>query len=154
MPRAIDVMPTVLDVAGITLKGHEMQGESLVPLWEGKQTAERVAFTEGTKASREVKSLRTGRFKYIIEIDPETVASHGRSFIPAVPERAMLFDLTGDPGEKVNVLDKGGLPDSAKLATLMDTRLRTIAAAKRGKVGEVELDDGTLRKLKALGYVQ
>jgi arylsulfatase A-like enzyme len=151
--RAIDVMPTVLDVAGIALKEHEMQGESLVSLWEGKQTVERMALTEGTKASQEVKSLRTGRFKYIIEIAPETVASHGRSFVPAVPERTMLFDLTADPTEKVNLLDKGGPPDSGELATLMDTRLRTLAAAKRGKVGEVELDEETLRALKGLGYV-
>ena len=147
-------MPTVLDVAGIVLKEHDMQGESLVSLWEGRQAVERMAFTEGTKASQEVKSLRTGRFKYIVEIAPETVASHGRSFIPAAPERTLLFDLIADPGEKVNVLDKGGLRNSAELATSMDTRLRTLAAAKRGKVGEVELDDETLRKLKALGYVQ
>jgi arylsulfatase A-like enzyme len=152
--RAIDVMPTVLDVAGIALKEHEMQGESLVPLWEGRQAVERLAFTEGAKASQEVKSLRTDRFKYIIEIAAETVTSRGRSFIPAVPQRTLLFDLTADPTETVNVLDKGGLPDSAELATLMDTRLRAFAAAKRGRVGEVELDEETLRALKGLGYVQ
>jgi arylsulfatase A-like enzyme len=152
--RAIDVMPTILDVAGIVLKEHEMQGESLVSLWDGKQTVERIALTEATKASQEVKSLRTSRFKYIVAIAPETVASHGRSFIPAVPERRMLFDLIADPGEKANLLETGGASDSAELATSMDTSLRAMAAAKRAKVGEVELDENTSRKLKALGYVQ
>jgi len=81
--ESIDVVPTVLDCAGIQLPPH-LQGESLLPPSdEVPSPIDDVAITEYTGW----KALRVPGFRYICESDGQE----------------SLFDLEKDPGEYHNV---------------------------------------------------
>ncbi len=84
----IDVVPTLLECAGIPIPGH-LQGRSLAPLCAG---AEPDAPTEGLGITehRGWKSVRAAGFRYVCE-------SGGRE---------SLFDLEADPGAYRNVADE------------------------------------------------
>jgi len=151
--RGVDIMPTILDVLDITPAIDEMQGDSLVPLWQGATAPPRVAFTEGAAFDVEIKSLRSNRYKYILNVAAEVVRAHGRSHLPEGKDVvAELYDLQADPGEKQNLMS-GGDESVKQLGAELDRRLRAIVSAQKGETDEVELDENTLRRLKSLGYL-
>jgi arylsulfatase A-like enzyme len=76
--EAVDVVPTLLEGAGIPLPGH-LQGRSLFAVATGRDTGREAALMEMTGW----KSLRTPGFRYIAHADG----------------RERLFDLKEDPGE-------------------------------------------------------
>lgn len=57
--RSIDILPTILDVLNINYEEKEYDGQTLVPLWEGFETQERVYYGE----TRGVKGVRLGGWK-------------------------------------------------------------------------------------------
>ena len=150
----VDVMPTVLEVAGIAAPVDQMQGESLVPLWSGAGGEGRIAFAEAAAYYPEIKSVRDARYKLIFDISPETVEEHGRSFVPPVPQRRRLFDLRADPGEHRDLLAGAPGAETERVASELEKRLRAFAASAPGEVEEIELDDEAVERLKAMGYVQ
>jgi arylsulfatase A-like enzyme len=162
--RAVDVMPTILDlVQAPTSPDPAMEGKSLRPLWEGSETGVRIAFSEALAFEYEQKSVRDGRYKYVIEISGTDVERHGRGYWPETP-RQMLFDLLADPAERTNLL-AGGRPGegtdllpwearAAALAVPMDRRLRGYVRESRGRAETVTLSPETLAELEALGYVE
>ena len=152
--RSIDVMPTILRELSISPPENQMQGMPLQPLWESSERpAPRVAFSEALASGVEMKSVRTSRHKYIISIAAEDVSKWGRHFIPERPMRRELFDLLEDPEEKRNLLaSEGGGP--AELTSVLDRKLRAYASQPRGAVGQMELEEDTIERLKALGYVE
>jgi arylsulfatase A-like enzyme len=92
----IDVMPTLLELAGLGVPDF-VEGSSLLPLiWDETQSFREEAFAETTPAGwqslpeddREIWCLRTERWKLILNTD-----AAGRS------QRYELYDLTADPGE-------------------------------------------------------
>ncbi len=84
--RGFDVMPTLLDLAGIPV-GDDLDAESLVPLLGPSPVgSDRVAVTEITGR---MIGLRSTGWKYLL--------SYGRR------SRERLFDLTADPGEKLDI---------------------------------------------------
>jgi arylsulfatase A-like enzyme len=149
----IDVMPTVLDVAGVPAP-DQMQGQSLVGLWMGAPGRKRVVFAEAAAYRPEVKSVRDSRYKLIFDIRPGTVERHGRSFVPEVPQRRLLFDLAHDPGERRNLLLGAPTPEVDRIASRLEQKLRAFASAAPGQVEEIELDDEAVERLRAMGYVQ
>jgi arylsulfatase A-like enzyme len=85
--RAFDVMPTLLELAGIPPEG-ELQAESLAALLapDAPDAPDRIAVTESSRGSL---ALRNRNWKYIISTQPgETQSSEA------------LFDLRGDAGEE------------------------------------------------------
>jgi arylsulfatase A-like enzyme len=170
---AVDVMPTVLDVLGIPrATAPQMEGRSLRPMWEGREPAVRLAFTEALAFDSEQKSVRTDRYKYVVEVPAPEVERHGRRFLPEKAD-ARLYDLRGDPGEKTNLLAAGPLPAGAprpsagssapppapdgspgSLAQALDDRLRRYVVQHFGSAETATLPADTIEKLKALGYVR
>jgi len=152
----VDVMPTILDVLGVDPGDAVLQGRSLAPAWAGSP-ADRppgTAFTEATARKDEKKSLRTGRYKYILSVDAETVKEHGRGFLP--PDRPLapeLYDLEADPRERRNLLQ--GRPSRAisALAARFDRELRAHVASQEGRAEATNLDESTVEQLKGLGYM-
>lgn len=95
--RQIDVLPTFLDVLGIkpSKKHKPILGESVVPIIEGRETADRIAFTETggcegphpSPDSPNVKCVRDGRWKLIYNL---------------ATNKHELYDLREDPRETTN----------------------------------------------------
>jgi arylsulfatase A-like enzyme len=93
---ALDIAPTVLEVAGAT-PGPHIQGRSLVPLLRGERPAWRTSFLAeyyGEAAipwlvAMSYKAVRTDRYKYIDWTQ--------------YPDCDELYDLTSDPYELANL---------------------------------------------------
>ncbi|OGD21000.1 MAG: hypothetical protein A2W03_16640, partial [Candidatus Aminicenantes bacterium RBG_16_63_16] len=134
----VDVMPTVLEMAGIPVPA-EVQGKSLVPsFFRPGAAADRLAYSE-TFYPRyhygwsDLRSAQDGRFKLILAPVPE------------------LYDLDRDPGEEKNLvyLEKKVFEDlSARAQVLIEQAGRNALEVDVNKV-----DEETREKLAALGYI-
>jgi arylsulfatase A-like enzyme len=104
--RSVDIMPTILEISGIRPRerGKKMAGESLMNMINGKETADRLAFSEtggleGPNPSPygpNVKCIRSRKWKLIYN---------------SATKKKELYDLQNDPGEKDNCIDR--YPDVA-----------------------------------------
>ncbi len=149
--RTIDVMPTILAELSLPIP-EPVQGGSLRSLWERPGQEEREAYSESLAIENEAKSIRMGRYKYIVSIDPTHVETRGRTSIPARPSLTELYDLESDPGETENLLARRRLPTVSLVAGL-DDLLRRHASQPAGQAQPTRLDTETLEGIKALGYV-
>ena len=148
--RAIDVMPTILDVTGTEVPA-EVQGQSLREFWEKQGARSRPAVSESLSRDDEAKSLRTDRLKYVLWMSTEQVRAAGRARLPAVPLQTELYDLVADPGEATNLAQKA---DARAVAAPLDAALRKLVAARTGKAKAAPMSQESLEELRALGYVQ
>ena len=105
MTLNIDLAPTCLDLAGLR-PPKAMQGQSLVPLLQGKPHGWREEFFYEHYTRRDIippsEGIRNGRWKYL----------RWMNVAPPVEE---LYDLASDPGEKHNLA--GDLQHAGPLAT-------------------------------------
>ena len=88
----IDISPTILELAGLTTPGL-VQGESLVPLIQGRKTKKRTSvFCEHLLKNPEI-------------VDSECIRTEKWKFIryPKHPEFIELYDLKTDPWEEHNL---------------------------------------------------
>lgn len=150
--RAIDVMPTILDLAGAR-GGDKAQGTTLRGYWERAADDAREAFSESLVGEGEGKSLRTARYKYSVSFGGEHVQKRGRAFIPPHPEIVELYDLVADPGERKNLLHTQASA-AMPIAQRMDVELRRLAKERIGKAALAYLDPEVLEQVRALGYVR
>lgn len=133
--EVIDVMPTLLDLAGLDTP-PAVQGQSLIPLLEGQGKPPYLAFSESPENGGQ-----------------RAIALAGYRLVQ-VGEASQLFNLAVDPLElqdiaateqdRVDVLLRH-LGDWQKMvaASSLDPELRS----------EEELDPETLERLKSLGYI-
>ena len=133
--RTIDLMPTLLSIAGLT-RQPKMQGRSLLPLLTGGTLEPADALSELLVDGRRFRALRTLEWKWI---DP------GQG-LPAA------FDLTDDPKERKPIVAE----ESVRVGKV---RLRNLARTclefrqEMGGVEEIELDEDMLQALTDLGYM-
>ena len=119
---ALDIAPTVLEVAGAT-PGPHVQGRSLVPLLRGERPAWRTSFLAeyyGEAAipwlvAMSYKAVRTDRHKYIDWTQ--------------YPDCDELYDLTSDPYELTNLARD---PGSARLRAELRGELGRLVAESFG----------------------
>jgi choline-sulfatase len=138
--RSVDVMPTVLDLLGVRGDDRDRHdGASLVPLLTGARAELGLeAYSEAVYPQfhfgwSELRSLQTGRFKYIAAPRPE------------------LYDLQEDPREEKNLFaERGAL--AARMAERLDA-LGAAAAAERPPTAATEVDPDARERLAALGYI-
>ena len=83
MVEAVDVLPTLLELAGIQVPPH-VQGHSLAPVLRGVPVAEPGA---ALMEHSGWKTLRTSRYRYLVHQDG----------------REALWDIERDPGEQHDV---------------------------------------------------
>jgi len=137
--RSIDIMPTVLHLLGDEIP-ESVQGKSLLSLIvEDEARDELLAYSE-TYWPRyhygwsELKSLRKGQYKFIDAPQPE------------------LYDIYEDPGEVNNLVNK-----KASLGHEMKSELLGLieeyAIEGIEDVGPRKIDNDSLVKLQALGYI-
>jgi choline-sulfatase len=130
----VDVLPTILDLLGITFGGL-IDGSSLAPALRGVEVPDRPVYAESMYPKRfgwaSLRMIRDGNLKYI-----------------DAPRRE-LYDLRTDPLEERDLAN--ALP-----ATVADMRARLagLAGEAAGQPAErAALAPETLRGLAALGYV-
>lgn len=144
--RQVDILPTILDLAGLEDSiPSTVDGRSLLPMMRGEKLPELPALIETCQNSREPSSfygIRYGGFKYAYDAND-----------PKVPEE--LYDLSADPEETRNLAQSR--PDKvAELRRLIETH---IAQAEAGAVdmtdemSELEMA-GLADHLRKLGYVE
>jgi len=132
--RGVDVMPTLLDLAGIAPPAH-LDGRSLRPALEGGTLSDEPAYVESLMAQRSLgwaplHGLRSAAWKYIDAPLPE------------------LYDLEDDPGELRNRI--GDQPErAASMARQLEAQMR--ASATPAATGT--RDRETAERLRALGYL-
>jgi arylsulfatase A-like enzyme len=125
----VDIMPTVLDVAGIA-PPSPLEGRSLL---SPASPTSRPVFAEATeKVTR--RAILFGSMKLIV----------------SAKDRPELYDLTSDPGEEHNLYAAND-PRAVELAEQLD---RWVAARPRQKTQPQRLDPASVERLKSLGYVQ
>jgi arylsulfatase A-like enzyme len=139
--RAIDIMPTILEVLGIE-HNLNIQGRSLLSLIRGEEAEDRIAFSENLVSFEERKSIRDGKYNFI--------------YFP-YSDKKELYDLENDPRELRNIIDEQpdvGLKLQGRLLDwLRDCRNMANALGTDKHSEPVELDMGTKERLKALGYL-
>lgn len=138
--RTVDVLPTVLDLLGLSELTPRMSGRSLTPALGGAPLTEEPTFAESLVPLvhygwSDLRAVRAGRWKYILAPRPE------------------LYDLERDPGELRNLV--GEEPARARsLRAGLEDRLRQEQAAVRDpQKGAASIPPDLLMKLGALGYV-
>jgi arylsulfatase A-like enzyme len=135
---AVDVMPTLLELAGVQ-PPPTIAGRSLVALAAGR------AWEAPHEAYSELL-YRYGNGWSLVRDDKKLVeTSVGQN------ERRSLFDLAKDPQETHDLLEgqqDGVAPFASRLA-----ELRTWAESHRVDAAEAHVSDEMNQRLKALGYV-
>jgi arylsulfatase A-like enzyme len=119
----IDLMPTILDLAGLPVSKN-VQGHSLMPLLEGKDQNWRNSFLyECPRSSLGVKphfAVRTARYKYVQTYEDETLTE-------VIFEE--LYDLQTDPTELRNLTRNSKYQKiKKKLKTIMKAHKKEIAS--------------------------
>jgi arylsulfatase A-like enzyme len=136
--RLVDLYPTLRDLLGLSGGNDEIAGCSLLPVLRGADTprgeACDIAIIEIAEEGWEpTVAVRTERYKYIL----------GRGL-------EELYDLVEDPGELHDLAPLGGPRLEAFRQIASD-----VAAAREGReVEQIELDEQTIRELRALGYIR
>ncbi|HUU35919.1 MAG TPA: sulfatase-like hydrolase/transferase, partial [Vicinamibacterales bacterium] len=134
--RVIDVMPTVLDLAGVAIPAA-VQGTSLRPALEGERQS-LLAFSESWYPRfhygwSELRAVRDGRYKFI-----------------QAPRRE-LYDVNADPHELNNL----AASDPARADALERSLRALVAQTSRADAatGPQPVDAAAEQRLRALGYV-
>lgn len=170
----MDLMPTIFDYLDISFKG-KIDGQSLLPAFNGTADSERTFFLEFPEASIPSQripasfAVRNATHKLIRVFQPDT-----RQLIGQV-----LFDITTDPLEKRPIRYDDEIELHRNLSKQMDAMLKKVQKyeipftltsyevplAKRTKYVEQRrqkgpkriikpLSDEQIEKLRSLGYVQ
>ena len=134
----VDVLPTVCEMAGLAVPA-EVQGRSLVPLFDGRRRTEPPLVYSETYTPlyhygwSDLKSVQNARYKLILAPGPE------------------LYDVVADPGEEKNLVDlqkKIYEELRAEAEALIQTASRNSYETDPSKI-----DAETRERLAALGYV-
>jgi arylsulfatase A-like enzyme len=133
--EVVDVMPTLLDVAGLGTPAA-VQGQSLIPLLEGQGRPPYLAFSEAPTLGGQ-RAIALAGYRLV------QVGEASRLF-NLEADASELVDIAGTEQERVGVLLRH-LDDWQKMvaASSLDPELRS----------EEELDPETLERLRSLGYI-
>lgn len=135
----VDVVPTVLDLAGVAVPPG-LQGRSLLALVRGAGEARDATFSEAPLRGR-LRAVRRADGRKLIRND--------------VDGSARVFDLGTDPGER----RAGDAAHDDALAARLETwsagnrDARAALVERGGSVLHAPLDDATRKRLEALGYL-
>lgn len=119
----VDIVPTLLELAGVRRPNEVMDGQSLVGLIKGRAGYEKnVVFMDSSPGGPFRAAVRNDRYKYVRVLDWRP--SFGSEYGMKTPPDEELYDLKHDPGERENLADRRGLASvKATLERELDKRL-------------------------------
>jgi len=134
--RIVDVMPTILEHAGIEIP-KQIQGRSLLPLMRGAHlnlpALSETWYPRHHYGWSELTSIQDGRYHFI-----------------AAPRRE-LYDTQADPGEVTNLAARD--PQRADAAERALRAMTSQMAASRAATAPRPVDPAVEARLRSLGYV-
>ena len=138
--RTVDILPTVLDLLGLGDATPHVAGRSLRKSFGGATLDEEPAFAESLVPLihygwSDLRAVRDGRWKYILAPRPE------------------LYDLSRDPGERENLVDRDPQRARAFRAGIEQRLRQEEATAHEAGAAAASVPPDVLEKLGALGYV-
>lgn len=144
--RSVDIMPTILDLAGLPLP-EGIEGSTLVPDIGAGSAKDRICFFETLYGKLENDNgvtrlgIQDGNWKLVLNRLENPATGRGKEFIE-------LYNLAADPDE-LNNLAAASVADRDRLRDLLGKFLKEHPP---GRANVMAPDDATRRKLKALGY--
>jgi len=140
MVGSVDLIPAILDLAGISSKEYDFDGSSLMPIIEKGEADGREIYSEDLFEPRgegALQSIRTGSFKFI------------RNLTLGTEE---YYDLAKDPNEENNIVNKNDRDTNIKFRKKMNAFLTTQVITGKGlsKKDKDQID----KRLRALGYIK
>ena len=171
----IDVLPTILDLAGLPMP-EIMQGRSLAPLLRGQELEPRPVILDEFRVDEATGQMVgniemiDGRWGASLEIGPSTQSpdgSRGRHSFPAggrwgavhpfFPDasRLLLYDMWNDPYAARAVTDEHpDLVEHYRKALNEHWLVHQALASRFGEAGDQALDPKVVKQLQALGYTR
>ncbi len=147
--RNVDIVPTILEMMDLPVPAA-CQGKSLLPVIDGKEREERTVYCEG----RMMYSVRAHGYKYAERF-------YGFGLTPyswggdTVREYAELFDLSKDPDEENNIVQREPNTTVRMREILRRERFRqpenTLMARGMGARGTVRIDAGFFYGIRVTG---
>jgi arylsulfatase A-like enzyme len=155
--RITDIMPTILDIVGVSFPDNTVDGQSLLPIIKGKEAEHRPYISDLALRNFEIAptliAANKGQFKLIL--NKEIVS-------PFIKQAAMefngsnieLYDTEKDPGETENLAADISYRDLCiELIQKITDIYERVESWKKEK-DEVTLDQSLRERLKALGYIK
>ncbi len=157
--ETVDIMPTVLDILGITNE-PEIDGETLVPLIRGVRKTKNYSISQTRPIKNRAFSIgiRTNEWKFVImapgelELEKDIAEQEGKSVNftdyegeAGAPVKKLLFNV--NEGENKNYVEV-----ERDVAGALESQLRD-AISVRGFPKTVSIDEKTEDLLKSLGYI-
>ncbi|HNT35945.1 MAG TPA: sulfatase, partial [bacterium] len=142
--QLLDVAPTVLDFVGISAP-EQMQGKSLLPMILGSHESDKGRARLGAVRNL-IHFVRKGDMKLVRKLStPESAQVKWYEY--------ELFDLSVDPGEKINLWPSKPI-EGRILQQLLTKSLSSEATVSGTKIEPEKLDPAVLQNLKDLGYLR
>ena len=137
MVRSVDLIPTLLDLNGLTIKEYNFDGQSMLPVINKNETREEV-YSEDlfeTRGEGSFQSFRTKDFKFI------------RNLTLGKEE---CYDLINDPREQQNLIQKIDKEKLINIRKKLNAFLKTeVTSGKQFSQKEKEVIN---QRLRGLGY--
>ena len=138
----VDIVPTILDEMHIKSSRYELDGKSLIPILEGKDKKDRIFLSDVGENILNMHlpqkiATNEGKTKLILN---KTIRSENKGYFrfpPPSTKDVELFDLSSDPLENSNIVDK-----KSSLANRILDRIEEIYRnAKRKKSCQAIFDE-------------
>jgi arylsulfatase A-like enzyme len=137
--RNLDIMPTLLGIAGIEDPSLQVEGVDLFSRSESASDADLVSYSEDICYGYEVKALSDGRFKYL------RYTGHPKSL-------EFLFDRSIDPNEMEDIASTNSQVLTAMRAATEQMMDANELGRRRGE--SITFDAEDIEELRALGYIE
>jgi arylsulfatase A-like enzyme len=136
---SVDLLPTIMEVADIDIE-HRISGESLLDIggFEARPVFSE-SFPAGNKVALHERFDRTAR----------AIVSGQHKLIWSSEGMRELYDLSVDPGEAAGVMTSNTAAD-----TLEATLASWLQGLEIARPSDAVMDEATLRRLRALGYIR